>query len=280
MINHRYSKQAEKILALQKEDGSWGKFHSLSIGEVCTTEGALRRLMILGYTVEDECLHRAAEYLVHCLEVGEIPDRREKTHNWDIFVEMMLSSWLCRLQVQSPKAERIAQKWAIILTGAFQSGEYSADSYASAYEAVFAEKPRGGRILDFVQPYILTLASGRLDERTESAVFDYVLQHKPGIYYICDGELLHPPQDFCSREASRYLGAMELLAMYYPRQRKKLAFVRDWLHENQAANGCWDMGCVVKDNVYFPLSDDWRRKGAREMDCTERVQNLLHMLED
>ena len=280
MIDHRSSKQAEKLLVLQKEDGSWGQFHSLSVGEICTTEGAVRRLMILGYTADDICLRRAAEYMAHCLEICQIPDRREKTHNWDIFVEMMLSSWLYRLHVQSTTVEQTAQKWANILIRAFQSGVYSADSYKAAYEAFFFEKPRGGRILDFVQPYILTLVSGKLDERTENAVFDYVLQHKPGIYYICDGQLLKPPHNFCSREASRYLGAVELLAEYYPRQRHKLAFVREWLYRNQTDNGSWDMSSVVKDNVYFPLSDDWRKKDTRVADCTERVLNLLHMLEN
>ncbi len=278
MIDHRCSKQAERFLSLQHEDGSWGMFHSLAKGEVCTTEGAVRRLMILGYTAEDVCLHRAAEYIKSCLEKKEIPDRREKSHNWDIFVEMMLASWICRLHVDSEPANRVAEKWTEILSGAFRSGTYSFADYSEAYQCVFSEKPRGGRILDFVQPYILTLTSGRLSFDTESTMFDYVLRHEPGIYYLCEGRLSDTPSAFQSRHASRYLGAMELLAEYYPRQRDKLRFVRDWLYENEAG-GYWDMGGSVKDNVYFPLSDDWRKRATREADCTERVEILLHMLE-
>ena len=278
-MDHRNSKQALKILSLQRENGSWGNFHSLSAGEICTTEGAVRRLMILGYTIKDECLHRAAKYMESCLESCEIPDGREKTHNWDIFVEMMLSSWLCRLHADVPHAQETADKWAKVLNVAFCTGTYCHTEYLSAWEAVFGEKPRGGRILDFVQPYILTLISGRLAEKAESALFDYVLHHEPGIYYVYEKAPYQLPESFQSREANRYLGAVELLSEFFPRQRNKLRFVRDWLYTNQNERGGWDMSSIVKDNVYFPLSDDWRRKGAREADITERVQKLLHQIE-
>ena len=279
MTDHRNSKQAEKIISLQKADGSWGDFHSLSAGKICTTEGAVRRLMILGYTAEDECLARAAVYMTDCLEKNGIPDRREKTHNWDIFTELMLSSWLCRLGVYVPRAEKTAEKWVTVLTGAFSSGQYVHTDYCMAFKDVFGENPRGGRILDFVQPYILTLAAGRLDERTEELLFDYVLDHETGIYYVYDRKLQLPPEDFRSREASRYLGAIELILVCFPKQKAKLRFVRDWLCKNQREDGSWDMGNIVKDNVYFPLSDNWRRKGAREADITERMQKLLHCID-
>lgn len=40
------------------------------------------------------------------------------------------------------------------------------------------------------------------------------------------------------------------------------------------------MSKIVNDKVYFPLSDDWRRKETREADCTERIENLLEELLD
>lgn len=279
MTDHRNSKQAEKILALQRADGSWGYFHTLSRGEVRTTEQAIRRLMLLGYTLEDDCLRRAAVYMEGCLAKGEIPDRREKTHNWDIFVEMMLASWLHRLHANVPAADVAARKWAAVLTGAFHNGQYTQEDYNAAFQRVFGEKPRGGRLLDFVQPYILTLVNGFLDKETESRMFSYVLNHEPGMYYIYSAKLSEPPKAFQSRQASWYLGAAELLALY-PQQREKLRFVRDWLYENRNECGGWDMGSTVNDGVYFPLSDDWRKKGARETDCTERILNLLRLLEE
>lgn len=43
----------------------------------------------------------------------------------------------------------------------------------------------------------------------------------------------------------------------------------------QESDGKWDMGKLVNDKVYFPLSDDWRKRETREADCTERIEKLL-----
>ena len=57
-MDYRNGKIAEQIVALQNEDGTWGnEFHSLSIPnnkKPLTTEQALRRLKLLGFTIKDE----------------------------------------------------------------------------------------------------------------------------------------------------------------------------------------------------------------------------------
>lgn len=35
------------------------------------------------------------------------------------------------------------------------------------------------------------------------------------------------------------------------------------------------MGKAVSDKLYFPLSDNWRKKETREADCTERIEKLM-----
>ena len=52
----------------------------------------------------------------------------------------------------------------------------------------------------------------------------------------------------------------------------------DWLKNNKNQYNKWDMGSSVNDKVYFPLSDNWRKKDTREADCTERVSNLINKL--
>ncbi len=92
---YKNSKWAKKIIALQKENGMWGYFHSLSKPNEnpITTEQALRRLSVLGYTIEDEPIRKAVAYMSDCLSgKNQIPDRREKLHNWDIFTKLMLST--------------------------------------------------------------------------------------------------------------------------------------------------------------------------------------------
>lgn len=268
---------AKEIIMKQNHEGSWGYFHTLSEPNKypITTEQALRRLQILGYTIDDEPIQRAVSYMSDCL-VGkkQTPDRREKLHNWDVFTDLMLSTWIRRFTNEIDKANSVAVTWANIVTRAFSKGEYLYADYMNAYESAFGMIPRGGRLVDFVSFYQVSLLVDQLDESTESKVFDYILNKEDGIYYIYGQRLTVLPASFMSKPASRYLGAIELMSLYR-RNISKLRFVTDWLESNQNESGCWDMGSGVKDYVYFPLSDTWRQKSNREMDCKYRIKNLL-----
>ena len=44
---------------------------------------------------------------------------------------------------------------------------------------------RGGRFVDFVNFYVVSVTAGLLREETEARMIDYVLRHEPGIYYVC-----------------------------------------------------------------------------------------------
>ena len=279
---HRDGKWAKQILALQESDGKWGCFHSLSqfYGAPLTTEQALRRLERLGYTIEDACIQRAVDYMNECLTgKTQIPDPREKTHNWDIFTALILSTWIRRFTGDNPHANRVADQWAAIITSAFSEGSYNHEKYTAAYREILGLNPNGGRLVDFVNFYPVSLVSDCLDAGTQCAVMDYVLRKPDGIYYIYEDALSVLPPYFESKKASRYLAAIELLSRY-PSAKHKLRFAADWLNANRNEHGRWDMGPSVNDQVYFPLSDSWRKRGMREADCTERIEQLLQTLSE
>ncbi len=274
------SKWARDILSLQKDDGSWGYFHTLSEPRKfpLTTEQALRRLQILGYTIKDKPIQRAVVYMEECL-AGKLPfpDRREKTVNWDTFVELMLSTWIRRFTDESEKANRTALTWAGVISRGVKDGVFDAESYRAAYEDAFGFKLEKNRTYDISDFYHVSIAAGNLDEETEAAVFDYWMNHGRGIYYVYDRRLSDLPEEFASKRASHYLGAVEMLSKYSNNLRR-LGFVKDWLIFHRNADGKWDMGSATNDKIYFPLSDSWRLKAAREADCTYRIQNLLNAI--
>jgi hypothetical protein len=279
---YKESKWAKEILSLQSGDGSWGYFHSLSMPSQCpiTTEQALRRLAVLGYTFEDEPIQKAIFYLNDCLtDKKHIPDRREKLHDWDIFSSLMISTWIRRFTKDNDMANRLAEKWATVISSAFISGEYSHDEYVKAYHEILGMKPKGGRLIDFVNFYPVSLTADMFEKKTEGKVFDYILNHKEGVYYLYNSALSVLPDTFASKKSSHYLAAIEILTAYKTNL-KKLGFVCDRLMSNRNENGKWDMGGSVNDKVYFPLSDSWRRTEIREMDCTYRVQKLLDSIID
>ena len=277
---HKDGKWARQIIGMQNDESMWGSFHSLSSANVnpITTEQALRRLQILGFTKEDECIQKAVAYLADCLSGKKrIPDRTEKLHDWTLFTQMMFSAWIRRFTKENEAANEVARRWAVVVTTAFASGEYDSAAYERAYAELFGMKPKGGRLIDFSQFYVISLLVGELDRQTQRAMMRYILNKPDGIYYIYEGCVGVLPDAFEGKQASRYLGAIELLGEYEA-ARDELAFVVDWMEANRNENGRWDMGKDAKDGVYFPLSDDWRKKETREADCTERMERLMGKL--
>lgn len=274
-MDYRNGKWAKQIISLQHSDGSWGSFHSPSRNgnSPVTTEIALLRLERLGYTGKDRCIKIALAHMEPLLHTGEFPEGKEKTSDFDTFVDMSVAAWIRRFTNQCAAANEIAGKWAQIITEAFGSGTFSQADYNRCYTQVFGRKPRGERLTDFVTFYQLSLLPGLLDQETESLMLDYVLRHESGIYYVYRGRLDKAPEEFQSKNTSRYLAAIELLSRYTS-GKEKLAFAYDWLKANQQADGTWDMGAAAKDGLYFPLSDRWD-KTTRITDSTYRIGNLL-----
>lgn len=275
MGNYRNGKWARQIISMQHADGGWGCFHTLRNDSETpfTTEKALFRLELLGYTAEDECIKNAIAYMEKLLHTGVLPEGKETTSDFETFVDLIVATRIRRFTDQSKLANEIASKWAIIITQAFSDGAFSQIKYDSCYTYMFGRKPKGGRLADFVNFYQLSLLSNMLDKQTENLMLDYVLQHENGIYYVYENCLCTVPHEFQSKKASWYLAAIELLSRYET-GKKKLSFAFDWLKANQQIDGTWDMGGTAKDEVIFPLSDRWD-KTTRIIDSTYRISKLL-----
>lgn len=96
MLELKNSKWAREIITLQNNEGSWGYFHTLSNPDKrhpMTTEQALRRLQILGYTINDMPIEKAVAYMHDCLEGNNTtPDRREKLHDCTYRINKLLEN--------------------------------------------------------------------------------------------------------------------------------------------------------------------------------------------
>ncbi len=281
-MDYRYGKIAQQIIELQNEDGTWGsQFHSLAIPnnkKALTTEQALRRLKSLGFSMQDEPIQKA----VDCMQAYLCGERRidnywEKTHDWELFTKLMLSTWIKVFEPKNKMALDFAKRWANVIEETFLNGAYNAEVYQNAYCIEFGKKPRGAREIDFVTFYHMNLLQGVLTKETESRMLDYIINYDKGIYYVYGKRIKDLPKVFPSLETSRYLAAVEILSEY-DLAREKLGFVVNWAEENKDAFGQWDLGANVKDNIYFPLSDSWRNVEFRKADCTEKIQTIIKKL--
>lgn len=262
---------------MQHPDGSWGCFHTLRCDSdtPMTTELALLRLELLGYTAEDECIKKAITHMEMLLHTGELPEGNEKTSDFGTFVDLIVAARIRRFTDRCESANEIADKWAKIIIKAFSSGTFSQKDYDECNMRIFGRRPNGRRLIDFVNFYQLSILPSMLDLQTERLMLDYVLRHEGGIYYVYENRLDKVPDEFQTKMASRYLTAIELLARYES-GKDKLSFAYDWLKANQQADGTWDMGAAAKDGVYFPLSDRWD-KTKRITDSTHRISKLFSL---
>jgi hypothetical protein len=209
------------------------------------------------------------------------PDRREKQFDWDIFVDLILATLIRRFTRDDVLANEVAKKWRSIVETAFSSGKYDADLYINALYEIL--EPKYGNVkratrLDTYYP--ISLLAGEIDKSIEKAYFDYIINSETGYYYGFEGAITKLPNEFQSKEASRYLSAIEIYCEYPNKYCKdKLRFVVDWLNDNKNVNGKWDMGAYVKDGAHFPLSDSWRTAELREKDCTYRIEKIILALE-
>ncbi len=180
------AKRAQNILAMQREDGSWGRFHSMSVssGSKMTTERALRELQSFGYTMEEEAVARAVAYMSDCLAgARRIPDPVEKGCDWATFERLMLATWIRRFTDADEAANAVAAQWAWVVTSAFAGGEFSQTAYNAAYAEQFRNQPRGARLVDPAQFYVISLLRGELDEETRERWREHGRRHPQGIYY-------------------------------------------------------------------------------------------------
>lgn len=277
-MDHKSRKWAKEILSLVNSEGNWGNFHTLSVpvkGKALTTEQAIRRLYILGYTKDDAVIAKVIKQMEESVK-GErkIDDYFEKKHDWLFFEKLMLASWIRRFDPLNVYALEIAKEWGIIAEKAFASGKYNEVDDVKAFTEWKGRKPKSGFETGFGMLYHAVLLKDILPEETEKAFIDYYLERPEGMGYIYNNKLSVLPENFESREASCYLAAIEVLAEYKC-AKEKLAFVKDWLYKNMDENGQWDFGSKANDKVYFPLSDSWRDKENRKKDSTERVMKLL-----
>ena len=279
----RSGKWADAILRQQQPDGTWpGGFHGLAQPgtgkKTLTTEQALRRLHVLGFTAADEPIRRCLDTMAACLR-GErkIDSYWETGIDWAMYEPLMLAAWIRLYDPEQPDALAFASRWARVAEAGFSGGSHDSDAWNAACEAEFHRAARHPRPLGFSALYHTMLLPGLLSPTTEAALVRHVLH--TGMYYIHERPLTPPPACFQSRETSRWLAALSLLTAY-PAAREELAFAKVWLHLNARPDGAWDMGAACADRVYLPLADSWRSEAVRAADCTSYVRRALALLHD
>jgi hypothetical protein len=279
-MDFKNGKWAKEIIQLQHDDGSWGYFHTLSkpsSKQPMTTEQALRRLEILGFTIDDNPIQKTVKYLHNCLIGKEnIPDYQEKGSDWKSYHDLMISTWIKRFTSDDKSANGIANKWVEIINSSFAGKKFEQNIYDSVYNRILCPE-KGKRIWGFMHFYGISILANNLDISIEPKFFEYVLNFPTGIYYFGYNKSIKTlPELFQSKKTCDYIRMVDLLTAYKNKKCKdKILYIKKWFLQNKLNDHEWDLGKNSKDNILLPLSDSWRKDEDRINDCTFVINRII-----
>jgi hypothetical protein len=267
-----------ELASEQREDGSWGRFHSATKceGKIATTEAAVRRGLALGLEASDTIFCAVTDYLT-CLLEGKVgfPDPAERNDRWDTGTQLFVAATLAKICPSLSVLDRIWRLWVEVAERTFVSGRYDSEAEVRAHEALTRASVRDSYLVlnNRYQLELLGSRADKLNEALENSLFDWVLHKSDGVGYL-GIPLANPPRKFTAGMLERFFMSLEILSCF-PSWRKQARNMVDWLWKQRNSEGLWDFGPRASMTVYFPLSENWRKSKNRQHDWTTRILTLL-----
>jgi hypothetical protein len=257
----------KELVREQHTDGTWGRFHSMDSTiktRFPTTEIAVRRALALGLNQDTPILKRAVDFMQSVLEgKAAWSDRVEKSESWPMAVQAITAATLAEVDPAHPGTLSAWEYWVRIASLSFPGGSYDPDAEWNAH------KEQGSVGICYLgSRYVLTLLSSRsaqLPASLDHNIVDWVINNPAGVGYL--GANLRRPDPF---HIFHWLESLEIMSCFQS-WRLVAGEARLWLKEHCSQNGLWDFGTKVSKSPYFPLSDDWRKKGNRSVDHSTRI---------
>jgi len=274
------SQQVLELAGEQRDDGSWGPFHSRnsrSKQKIVTTEVGVERAKALGLDAAHPTLDKAASYILNVME-GRLPfpDRHEKNDRWATGMRMFLASTLSLIHPDHEALEQDRRLWLEIAQRTFQTGKYNANDEIKAHAELTGASVKDS-YLELGNRYALNIlgsVTGWLPADLEQALLHWLWNRPQGIMYLGVSLSDEPPANQPG-QFDRWLNSLEMLARLYPQWAHYAGDALTWIWAQRRENDLWDFGPRPSHLTYLPLSDHWRKPDSRIFDWTTRILVLL-----
>lgn len=262
----------------QREDGSWGRFHSAmkTKGRIGTTEAAVERGLAVGLEASDPILRATTNYLSRVLNgLIDFPDPPERNNRWGTGKQLFAAATLARIHPTLPILDRTWELWATIARHTFASDRYDQEAEVRAHQMLTGASVKDSYLVlnNRYQLALLGSRAARLSRTLEHALVDWVWHKDDGVGYL-KIPLSNPPLRPTPGMLDRLFTSLELLS-YFPSWRRYAETLVRWLWTRRDDEGFWDFGPRASMSVYFPLSESWRGKRGRQHDWSTRVLALV-----
>jgi hypothetical protein len=267
----------------QREDGSWGRFHSAmeTRGKTITTEAAVERGLALGLEASDPVFHTAINYLSRLLEgTVDFPDPPERNNRWVTGKQLFAAATLSRICPTLSILDKTWELWATIAEHTFASGRYDPEAEIRAHQTLTGASVKDSYLVlnNRYQLALLGSRAAKLPKAVENALVQWVWHKDDGVGYL-EIPLANLPRRFTPGMLDRLFTSLEILS-YFPSWRRFADHIIDWLWKQRSSEGLWDFGPRASMSVYFPLSENWRKAKHRQHDWSTRVLAILRNFHD
>jgi hypothetical protein len=278
------SLRINQLVTDQREDGSWGRFHSRDSRvnqAIPTTEIGVYRALSLGLEADHPILYRASSYILDVMQgKHEFPDRVEKNDDWPTGERLFLAATLSLIIPGHPELDHDREVWLAITQRSFQSGSYQASDEIRAHAELTGARLKYRYLVlnGKYQLAILGSQRGMLPHEMETALLHWLSDRPDGIGYLGVSLKIIPP--LSSSIFERWLASWELLAHSFPTWVQIAEGPMEWLFSQRSIKGFWDFGSCSPSAYYLPLSDNIRTSQNRQIDWTTRVLILMRKYQE
>ena len=215
--NLKYSLCIRELEQEQRQNGSWGAFHSRSTKlkqKIPSTEVGIERALTLGLEPSDPILEKATQYILDIME-GKIvfPDYHEKNDRWQTGMRLFLASTLSLIYPNHPILHKDRILWHEIAKRSFRFGKYSEQEEIKAHAQLTGATVKNSYLVlnSRYQLNILGSMPKMLSEKLEIVLLQWIWQNPNGIGYLGIPLNRKPPTK--PEHFDRWLASLELRSM-------------------------------------------------------------------
>ena len=267
----------------QWEDGTWGRFHTQDTKvkqPIPTTESGIRIALDSGLDKESPILQNSIDFIVDHIdgraEWRDWPEKHDNPAAWFIVTPYLSAANLALIDNEHPKLGNFRNTWVTIAATAFASGTYDREVEIQTSNRIMnCERKELAAFHNMYSLILLSATRERLRPSLERLILEYVMSKPDGIYYLYDRKLSEMP-DVRAKKFWIWLYTQLLLSRFPLWHEYAGSFVAEiWAQRD--GQGFWDFdkGIGRKPYTPFPLSESWRGRGNRTIDCSVVVLKLL-----
>jgi hypothetical protein len=277
------SKWVRLLQDSQLDDGTWGRFHTQNTRvkqTFPTTETAIATALACGLDKDSDLLKATVSFILDHLDGKttwtDPPEKHDNPDAWPVGIRHISAANLALIDNAHPYLDEFWTYWVKTASAAFASGQYDRKAEIQTRNDLDNIKRKNpGAFHTKYHLILLSSTAKTLPINLERLILDYVMDAPHGIYYTYEKHINIFPA-IHARWFVSWLLAHKLLSRF-PTWRKVGSPALNWIWDQRSPEGFWNFTGYRpwKPVSYLPVSENWRKRKNRVIDCTLLALDVL-----